>query len=163
MIMLGLATITVHLLQVQYFKFLVAWFYAYHNLCNPISVNILLVYSAYISYDMLDVCFHYRYQTLGCFGFTVYSKFKGVYRVTRFALLILERTKSQIKNERVWRPLLADLLQHFTRGLPGDSLQLEKTNREPLTQQALQSAIEVLKMKLKLLLKVLQHAAFWGS
>lgn len=44
-------------------------------------------------------------------------------------------------------PLLADLLQDLTGGLPGDSLKSEQTDGEPLTQQALQGAIEVLKTK----------------
>lgn len=43
--------------------------------------------------------------------------------------------------------LLADLLQDLTGGLPGDSLQLEQTNREPLRQQALQRTIQILKEK----------------
>lgn len=46
-------------------------------------------------------------------------------------------------------PLLADLLQDLTGGLPGDPLQSEQTNGEPLAQQALQSATEVLKIKKK--------------
>lgn len=41
-------------------------------------------------------------------------------------------------------PLLADPLQDLTGGLPGDSLQSEQTYREPLRQQALQRAIQVL-------------------
>lgn len=48
------------------------------------------------------------------------------------------------------RPLLTDLLQKLAGGLPGDSFQPEQTNGEPFTQQALQSAIEVLQMKFEI-------------
>lgn len=40
--------------------------------------------------------------------------------------------------------LQADLLQYLTWGLPGDSLQPEQANREPLRKQALQRAVQVL-------------------
>lgn len=42
------------------------------------------------------------------------------------------------------KALLADLLQDLAGGLPGDSLQAEQTHREPLRQQALQRAVQVL-------------------
>lgn len=45
--------------------------------------------------------------------------------------------------EHEW-PLLADLLQDLTGGLPRDSLQSEQTYREPLRQQTLQSAVQIL-------------------
>ncbi len=41
-------------------------------------------------------------------------------------------------------PLLADLLEDLAGGLPGDSLQTEQTYGEPLRQQTLQSAVQVL-------------------
>lgn len=41
-------------------------------------------------------------------------------------------------------PLLADLLQDLAGRLPGDPLQAEEADREPLRQQALQSAVQVL-------------------
>lgn len=46
-------------------------------------------------------------------------------------------------------PLLADLLQDLTGGLPGDPLQSEQTYREPLGKQTLQSAIKILGEKKK--------------
>lgn len=46
-------------------------------------------------------------------------------------------------------PLLADLLQDLTGRLPGDSLQLEQTYREPLRQQTLQGAVQILGEKEK--------------
>lgn len=42
--------------------------------------------------------------------------------------------------------LLADLLQYLTGRLPGDPLQTQQTHREPLRQQTLQSAIQVLQV-----------------
>lgn len=53
-----------------------------------------------------------------------------------------ERKKAQ--REGAWMPLLADLLQDLAGGLPSDSLQSEQTHREPLRQQALQRAVQVL-------------------
>lgn len=44
-------------------------------------------------------------------------------------------------------PLLADLLQDLAGRLPGDPLQAEEAHREPLRQQALQSAVQVLERK----------------
>lgn len=57
----------------------------------------------------------------------------------------LERKKKERVSvrEHEW-PLLADLLQDLTGGLPGDSLQSEQTYREPLRQQTLQSAVQIL-------------------
>ncbi len=58
-----------------------------------------------------------------------------------------ERRGTQREGARM--PLLADLLQDLAGGLPGDSLQSEQTYREPLRQQALQRAVQVLGEKKK--------------
>lgn len=78
---------------------------------------------------MLNLCFDY-----GC-------------NASGFTLLKLEKRKTEITCKGIRTSLLADLLQDLTGGLPGDALQSEQTDREPLTQQALQGATEVLKTK----------------
>lgn len=41
-------------------------------------------------------------------------------------------------------PLLADLLQDLAGGMPGDSLESQQAHGEPLRQQTLQGAVQVL-------------------
>lgn len=117
---------------------------SYHNICSAKIVKRLVCqHNIKILCMSQDLCFHFCNQTLGLFW--IYFLIKILRCLQSFRIWIL-----QIKSDGVRQSLLTDLLQKLTGGLPGDSFQPEQTNGEPLTQQALQSAIEVLQMKFEI-------------